>query len=864
MIGRTLGRYRVEEKLGEGGMGVVYLATDTAIGRRVALKVLRPDAVANPERRRRFQQEARAAGALSHPGIVVLHDVGQEEGIDFIVMEHVEGLSLERAIRDRRLDPRQSVSLACQIADALAAAHAAGIVHRDLKPSNVIVTGDGRARLLDFGVAKLMPAEGDTAETLTRGEGDCPRTEAGAVVGTIAYMAPEQLEGGPVDARADVFAFGAVLYEMLTGHRAFPGSSSASTAAAVIASEPLPLDRFVTGLPGELERLVRRCLRKDRARRPEHMSDVRLALEEIRDEMDASPVSPPTRRRRRMSSVLGLGLVGLAIAMAIGAWWLLAGRRPRASNATTTQRLVSTFPGSHSSPSFSPDGKMIAFVSDASGSPQIWVKDLAEGDALQITHESSPAATPRWSGGGDRIAFALMGRGIWSVPPLGGVPHQLVDDGTNPNLSADGARLVFERGKEIWTAAADGSGARRVDGVPARSYSAVSALPALSPDGRWIVYFQQREGPNGDLAVIPAAGGTPRLLTNDLREAGSPVWTPDGASIVFWSKRAGSRTLWRVPVAGGSPVPITTGAGEDGDPALTADGRRLIYTNQRNSGSLVIQDLRTRERRDVREERFLLWAPRGSPTDDRIAFFQEVGPDFHVFTVREDGTDLRQITFGAGEWDIHPSWSADGRFLYYYRALPAPYGFRKVPAAGGPSSEVVPGWRWDRNSHGRVDPSGEAVVYLRQNDPERPDAAFVRDLRTGNETPLGEAGERHVHPFDWSGDGRAILGWRHDGSVAICPTSGGACRVVARGLAPVFWSADRSRILFLRPGSRPDLRLLVSVDAEGGGEAEHGEIGPLHPLGVVFDRLRDGRVVWTRFLKGRQELWLMDVGPALR
>jgi eukaryotic-like serine/threonine-protein kinase len=864
VIGRTLGRYRIVAKLGEGGMGAVYLATDVEIGRRVAVKVLHPDAVANPERRQRFQQEARAAGALNHPGIVVLHDVGQADGTDFIVVEHVAGQSLETVIGRVRLEARQSISYAGQIADALAAAHAAGIVHRDLKPSNVMVTADGRAKLLDFGVAKLIPGEGDTDKTLTRGEGESPRTAAGAILGTVAYMAPEQLKGEPIDARADIFAFGCLLYEMLTGHRAFQGSTAASTAAALISLEPPPLHDFVTGLPADLDRLVTRCLRKDRSRRPQHMSDVRLALDDIRDEMDAAresvPAVPATRAvdGRRM---LTLGLGATVIVAAAAAAWLLAGRRSGFWNATATQRLVSAFPGSHSSPSFSPDGNMVAFVSDASGSPQIWVKDLARGEPIQITHESTPAATPRWSGRGDQIVFTLRDNGIWSVPPLGGVPHRLVENGINPNLSADGARLVFERGPEIWTAAPDGSGARRIDGVPTRQMINVPASPALSPDGRWVAYFQQMEGPNGDLAVIPLAGGTPRLLTHDLREAGSPACTPDGRSIVFWSKRAGSRTLWRVPVEGGSPTPLTTGAGEDADPALTADGRRLIYTNQHNSSSLVVHDLGTGERREVLEQRAVLWMPRGSPTDDRIAFFQEVGPDIHLFTLRADGTDLRQITFGIGEWDIHPSWSPDGRLIYYYRALPAPYGFRNVSAGSGPSLEVVPGWRWETNMHGHVDPSGGKVAYLRQGDPEKPDATFVRDLSSADETLVSAPGDAHLHALEWSRDGSTILGWRHDGSVALCPSSGGECLVVTKGFAPI-WGAEGSRIVFLRRGSRPDMRVLMSVGLDGGGEKEHGEIGPMHPLGAIIHRLRDGRVLWTRFQKGRQELWLMDLKPS--
>jgi len=280
MIGRTLGHYRIVEKLGEGGMGVVYKAQDQHLDRLVALKVLPPDKLTDRERRRRFTQEAKAASALNHPHIITIHDIASDGGIDYIAMEYVAGQTLGELIPRKGLRLNEALKIAVQMADALAKAHSAGIIHRDLTPGNVMATDEGQVKVLDFGLAKLTEAMAlaDDEPTQTAK----PTTDEGTIVGTVAYMSPEQAEGKKVDARSDIFSFGAVLHEVVTGCRAFQGETRASTLAAVLKDEPKPASQVAVGLPREVDRLIRRRLHKDPAHRVQHMDDLGVALEAVR------------------------------------------------------------------------------------------------------------------------------------------------------------------------------------------------------------------------------------------------------------------------------------------------------------------------------------------------------------------------------------------------------------------------------------------------------------------------------------------------------------------------------------------------------------------------------------------------------
>src|SRR5437660_8216658 len=318
MIGQTLGHYRIDSKLGEGGMGVVYRAFDTHLDRAVAIKVLRPDATASPERKRRFVQEAKSASALNHPGIIHIYDIDTanlpDGPIDFIAMELVPGKTLGQCVGKNGLSLKDTLKYGIQIADALARAHAAGIVHRDLKPANIIVSDDGRVKLLDFGLAKLTEniegdPEGPTA-TLAKQEG--PQTEEGTIVGTVAYMSPEQAEGRKVDGRSDIFSFGSVLYEMITARRAFEGGTKISMLSAILHKEPKAASEISPGVPTELEKIIARCLRKDPERRAQGIVDVKLALEELKDESLSGKRLPqavadraPAQSRRRPAMIAG-------------------------------------------------------------------------------------------------------------------------------------------------------------------------------------------------------------------------------------------------------------------------------------------------------------------------------------------------------------------------------------------------------------------------------------------------------------------------------------------------------------------------------------------------------------------------------
>ena len=374
MVGRTIAHYRILEKLGEGGMGVVYKARDTHLDRPVALKVLPPEKVADPERKRRFVQEAKAASALNHANIITIHDIASEGGRDFIVMEYVAGKTLEELIGRKGLKLNETLNYSLQIADALVKAHAAGIVHRDLKPANVMVTGDGLVKVLDFGLAKLTEPIGPEAETLTA------RTAEGAIVGTVAYMSPEQAEGKPVDSRSDIFSFGVLLYEMVTGRRAFERESKLSTLSAILREEPKPLGGDV---PAELDKIVSRCLRKDPNRRSQHMGDVKVALEDLREESVSAKLAAPAAAGARRRPWLW-GAPVLAVLVAALAWWGLSAWRQRVSERATAGRIESlaVLPLAN----LSGDPAQDYF---ADGMTEALISDLAQIGALRVISRTS-------------------------------------------------------------------------------------------------------------------------------------------------------------------------------------------------------------------------------------------------------------------------------------------------------------------------------------------------------------------------------------------------------------------------------------------------------------------------------------------
>lgn len=519
MIGQTISHYKVIEKLGQGGMGVVYKALDTRLDRFVAVKILPAESVSDADRRRRFVQEAKTASALNHPNIVTVHDLDSSGDISFIVMEYVDGRTLDRLIGGRSIKLNEALGYAVQVADALSKAHSAGIIHRDLKPSNIMITGSGTAKILDFGLAKLTEHAEPDEQGVTVGNDSKSLTEEGTIVGTAAYMSPEQAEGKKIDARSDIFSFGSVLYEMLTGRRAFRGETRAATRASIINQEPKAPRDLVQDLPEEVERLILRCLRKDPRRRWQHMDDLATVLLDLKEDSDSGKLTPaaavaPARSRHILWAAPFLAL--LLVLTALFIWQ--RGRQPAVEQVFAASR-VTTDSGLTFNVAISPDGKLLAYASDrgGNGNLDIWVQQPAGREPIQRTHDEADDRQPCFSPDGTRIAFRSErdGGGIYVMDTLGGEERKIADRGLKPTFS---------------------------------------------PDGNWIVYHEM---PGASLIrfnkmyLIPSQGGTPKPFEADFGVDYPPIWSPDGRYVLFSGMKENdpqSLDWWVAPVGGGPAV----------------------------------------------------------------------------------------------------------------------------------------------------------------------------------------------------------------------------------------------------------------------------------------------------------------------
>jgi len=607
MIGKTISHYEIVEQLGEGGMGVVYKARDTRLNRFVALKVLPHDKVADAERKRRFIQEAQSASALNHSNIVTIHDIGQDGRVDFIAMEYVAGKTLDRLIPKDGMRLAEVLKYAIQIANALARAHAAGIIHRDIKPGNIMVTPEGGVKVLDFGLAKLTERSEEVDATATMHA--APRSEEGSIVGTVAYMSPEQAEGKTIDTRSDIFSFGVVLYEMATGRQAFRGDTKMSTLAAVLRQEAAPLCEVAVDAPRDLERIVSRCLRKDPNRRPQHMSDVALALDELKEESESGKLEAAPAPARHVSVSPRLAIVALAVVAiaASASWWLIHSRAPASEGGPALTRLVAD-PGLNQDPALSPDGKLLAYASDrgGNGNLDIWVRQLAGGDPLRLTDDPADDYEPVFSPDGSQIAFRSDrdGGGIYVVSALGGQARRIARQGRHPRYSPAGDQIAYSVGgasdtapSQMFVVAVAGGASRQLQ---PEFYQA--GHPIWSPDGKHLLFSGLR---NPDVAdrdwwVMPAEGGeairtnAKALLTKAkisfASAFASAAWAGGPDRIVFSGSSEDTTNLWEVPISPGtfeikdSPHRLTFGTGTETSPSIALAGSRIAFADlNRNS-----------------------------------------------------------------------------------------------------------------------------------------------------------------------------------------------------------------------------------------------------------------------------------------
>lgn len=752
LIGKLVGHYRIVETLGEGGMGVVYKARDEHLDRFVAIKLLPQEKISDPERKRRFVQEAKSASALNHPNIITIFDIASDDGTDFIAMEYVPGKALNRLIPRRGLPLGDALRYAVQIADALAAAHAAGIVHRDLKPGNVMVSGaeeqgrPGLVKVLDFGLAKLVE-RGDNNSDLELTESirneKAFATEEGMIVGTVSYMSPEQAEGKKVDVRSDIFSFGALLYEMVTGRKAFQGDSKVSTLSAILREDPKPASQVVEGLPRELERIIGRCLRKSPERRFQTAADLKVALEELKEESDsgtlgAAPVLAQPRRWRFA------GIAGLLALIGLGAAVLWFGRStPKPAEPLHAFPLTAN-PGFEGDPTFSPDGNQVAFSwnGEKQDNVDIYVKLIGTGGPpLRLTTDPGYDYNPVWSPDGRFIAFLRIlspeKTGVLLIPALGGPERKITEihasnllPGRDLTWSPDNSSLVIsdkdnpQEPFALFRLSLEAGERLRLTSPPA--HIGGDNCPAFSPDGKTLAFTRAADAGSSDLYLLTVSGGSkpigePKRILMENRDAENPVWTTDGHAIIFSSARFAQQGLWKIVISGSSsssvkPEQLASLGANASDAAISHRGNRLAFVNFsfRNSISRIAALDRQRMKTpntSVADERATSFisstrnqsSPQFSPDGKRIVFMSNRSGSWEIWVCDSNGQSAVQLTSFGGPYVTNPTWSPDGERLAFDSDAAGQWDIFTISANGGkpqrmttdPANDGNPSWSKD-------------------------------------------------------------------------------------------------------------------------------------------------------------------------
>jgi len=819
VIGKTISHFSILEKLGEGGMGVVYKARDTHLHRVVAIKVLPPEKVADAERKQRFVREAKAASSLNHPNIITVHEVGNEGGLDFIVMEFVAGKPLSNLIGRKGLKLGDILKYSTQISDALAAAHAAGIIHRDLKPGNIMVTESGLVKVLDFGLAKLAAESGPLALTQT-----AKQTEEGTIVGTIAYMSPEQAEGKKVDARSDIFSFGSVLYEMMTGERAFQGETKLSTLSAILTKDPVPPSAIVRQTPSELEKLVLRCLRKDPERRMQHMGDIKLALNELKEESESgklalTPGELAYPERGRGHWWIGIALAVLALAcVAALIVWVRRLMKPADRSAWTQ---ITSVPDAVSQPALSSDGRMIAFIrgpSTFAGPGQVYIKMLPEGEAVQLTNDSLQKMSPLFSPDGSRIAYTTIDANnhwdTWIVPVLGGQPRLWLANASGLEW-LDRQTILFSEIKNndmhMALVSSDESHAVEHDVYVPASDRGMAHRSSMSPDGKWVLVVEMDRALWLPCKLVAQAQGSPtRAVGPEGGGCTSVAWSRDGKWMYFTSGASGAFHIWRQRFPNGKPEQITSGPTEEEGVTMAPDGLSFITAVGSRQSSVWVNNSNTT--RQVSFEGFS-FDPKITPDGKRLCYRILRGA-----LPTSDPSELRMVDLDSGRDEpLLPGFAVVGMPRHAYSI--SPDGRQIVVTALAQKGEhrlwLVP---FDRQLRPREIPNAEGdqpffgssgEIFFRGLEGNAAFAYRIRDDGTGLQKVYDQpiAGLAGISP-----DGHWLVakvpGAKGSSTVALPVHQDSAIQVIAGGGLSfndfeVHWSGD-AKSIYLRLPANPE------------------------------------------------------------
>jgi Tol biopolymer transport system component len=801
-------------------MGEVYRARDARLSRDVAVKILSPELASDPTRCARFELEARTAGSLNHPNIVTIFDIGREDGVVYIVSELVEGESLRALLRRGSIPVRKAVEIAEQIADGLAAAHAAGIVHRDVKPENVMLTGSGsrssgRVKLLDFGIARHLFTSvhslDQAASTLTK---------QGVILGTIGYMAPEQVRGKAVDHRSDIFSFGAVVYEMLSGRRAFEGESAVETLNAVLHNDPPEFATLGVEVPLALERIIRHCMEKGAEERFQSAWDLTFALEAISGQWISSPMALPARssllRRHTLSALV---LTSFLLGTLITYFVLRALSEEQHVPADALFTKITNEPGLKLFPSLSPEGGFVVYSGRPSGNWNIYLHRIGEREPVNLTADSASDDTqPALSPDGKFIAFRSErdGGGIFVMSIKGESVKRLTDFGYNPSWSPDGREILcadesITRPEDrempvsrLWTVEVATGRKRLVTGGDA-------VQPQWSPHGQRIAYWAIDRSGHRDIWTIPAKGGTPAPVTHDEALDWSPAWSPDGKYLYFSSDRAGGMKLWRAPINESSgrllgPIePVPTPSGYAGHLSFARNSRRLAYIDATFSSNLCrvvfdpVGEHIVDEPKDITEPSKQFARPAISPDGEWLAF-SSMGLEEDLFLARTDGTGLRQLTH-EGHRDRGPRWSPDGRQVAFFSKRTGNQEIWTASIDGRTEKQLTslrgPNVLWPFWS-----PKGDYLIYsIFGLGSFLTETGKPWEKQTPADLPRWNRDGETFYAWSWSPDGQKVAGYlqRTDGGYAGIILYNLASRTYQKmtdsGVEPV-WLSDSRRLLY--------------------------------------------------------------------
>ncbi len=788
-IGRQVGHYEILSRLGEGGMGVVYKARDTLLSRTVALKVLPPALINDPERKRRFVQEAKAASSLNHPNIITVYDIVGDKGVDFIVMEYVAGQTLAEILPKKRLALDDALKYAVQIASALAAAHGAGVIHRDLKPGNIMVDGQCVIKVVDFGLAKLTATKvfSELADAQATKTDTALGTEEGAILGTVAYMSPEQAEGKPVDGRSDIFSFGALLYELVTRRRAFQADSSLAILTAILREDPKPASSVARGIPPELDRIVERCLRKDPERRFQSAADLKVTLEDLRGEIRrGKPSVAAGSPARRWFWFAGLAIMVAVAGVAV--WVIRSPERP----AQPALRIVplTSYPGHERNPSFSPDGTQVVFTWDGANQDNfdIYIKLIESESQVRLTTHPDKDVSPVWSPDGKWIAFLRLVSSeralLLLIPPIGGREKQLGEI-RDPSLDGWRHRSLAWSPDSRWVVAPSGSSS----GLGLQAFSLESGekrqlttsaesqfsdrTPAFSPDGKTLVFARFSSAEVSELYLLSLSRdltptGEPVRLTFENRRTFAPAWSFDGSQIVFVSGHQHHPNLYRLSfpsLARLELLPIGSRGAYLYDPALSSRGD-LAYSERISDYNIWGFELSGPDKKGgapapLIASTFLDHMPQFSPDGKKIAFASYRSGDAEIWVCDADGSNPFQLTSFGGPDCSHLRWSPDSREIAFFSTQAGQREIYTIDLAKGktwrmtisPANDEEPSWSQDSQwIYFGSNRNGESQVW-------KMPAAGGDALQVTNEggtTPLESSDGRDVYFLRGEGDSQSL------------------------------------------------------------------------------------------------------------